>query len=55
MRDATEVRLRVISAVANVLSIQRAREIIFKLVGAVGMIGGTESVVAAMKQDDFTS
>ncbi len=35
--------------------IQRASEMISKLVGAVGMMGGTDSFVAAMKRDDFTS
>jgi hypothetical protein len=39
----------------DVFAFQRAREIIFKLVGAVGMIEGTESFAAAMKRDDFTS
>jgi len=56
-RDQTRCGSQPVGApgIADVLSFQRAREIIFELPGAVGMIGGTESFVAAMKRDDVTS
>jgi len=55
MSDAREPRPRVFPGIADVFSFQRTREIIFKPVGAVGMIGATQSFVAAMKRDDITS
>jgi hypothetical protein len=47
--------LRVFPGMVGVFSFQRTREIIFKLVGAVGMMGATQSFAAAMKRDDITS